>query len=116
MKLDSLLNLSSLWRSLLKIRGLLFIVTIGLALQLESVSAQVRHQSQPSSILTGRVSSPQDGSMEGVLVTAKKANSTIATTVVSDETGTYRFPSSKLESGRYTISIRAVGYDLDSPD
>ena len=54
--------------------------------------------------------------MEGVLVTAKKAGSTIAITVVSDEKGNYRFPASKLDAGHYAISIRAVGYDLDGPN
>jgi len=46
--------------------------------------------------------------MEGVLVTAKKTNSTIAITVVTDAQGRYRFPSAKLEPGHYAISIRAV--------
>lgn len=51
--------------------------------------------------------------MEGVLVSAKQAGSTITTTVVSDETGRYRFPRNKLGSGQYTLRIRAIGYDLD---
>ena len=51
--------------------------------------------------------------MEGVLVTAKKAGSTIATTVVTDKDGRYSFPASRLEPGDYTIKIRAAGYDLD---
>ena len=53
--------------------------------------------------------------MEGVLVTAKKAGSTIAVTVVSDEHGHYRFPAGRLEPGHYALRIRAGGYDLDSP-
>ena len=51
--------------------------------------------------------------MEGVLVNAKKAGSTITVTVVSDEKGHYSFPANKLEPGEYSLSIRAVGYDLD---
>ena len=51
--------------------------------------------------------------MEGVLVSAKKDGSTITTTVVSDQQGAYSFPSARLEPGKYTISIRAVGYRLD---
>ncbi len=39
--------------------------------------------------------------MEGVLVTAKKAGSTIATTVVTDKDGRYSFPASRLEPGDY---------------
>ena len=53
--------------------------------------------------------------MEGVLVSAKKAGSTMTITVVSDEQGRYRFPSSKLPPGQYALRIRAVGYDLESP-
>src|SRR5215469_4742166 len=70
----------------------------------------------PHSIaLTGRVSSAEEGPMEGVLISAKKAGSTITITVVSDDQGRYRFPSAKLQAGEYSLRIRAVGYDLESP-
>ena len=64
--------------------------------------------------LTGHVSSADEGAMEGVLVSAKKAGSTITITVVSDRTGRYSFPAGKLEPGSYALKIRAVGYDLDN--
>ena len=51
--------------------------------------------------------------MEGVLVSAKRDGSTITTTVVSDVQGRYNFPRSKLESGRYSLRIRAVGYEWE---
>ena len=63
--------------------------------------------------LTGLVSAPDEGPMEGVLVSAKKEGSTITTTVVSDQQGAFSFPSARLEPGKYTISIRAIGYRLD---
>jgi virginiamycin B lyase len=66
--------------------------------------------------LSGRVSSTEDGALEGVLVSAKKAGSTMTVTVVTDRQGQYRFPQSRLTAGQYTIRIRAVGYDLDSAD
>jgi len=53
--------------------------------------------------------------MEGVLVSAKKVNSTITVTVVTDAQGQYRFPTAKLSPGQYGLRIRAVGYDIDSP-
>jgi virginiamycin B lyase len=65
--------------------------------------------------LTGLVMSVEEGRMEGVLVSAKKAGSSISITVVSDEQGRYRFPQAKLEPGAYALAIRAVGYDLDGP-
>lgn len=52
--------------------------------------------------------------MEGVLVSAKKADSTISVTVVSDEQGRYQFSAGRLEPGRYSLRIRAIGYDLES--
>ena len=52
--------------------------------------------------------------MEGVLVSARQSGSTLTTTVVSDAQGRYRFPASRLGPGRYALSIRAIGYDLDS--
>ena len=65
--------------------------------------------------LTGLVSSSEEGAMEGVLVSAKKEGSTITTTVVTDEQGRYSFPAARMEPGKYTISIRAIGYKLDGP-
>lgn len=63
--------------------------------------------------LSGQVSSAEEGPMEGVLVSAKRAGGTISVTVVTDATGHYSFPAAKLEPGHYGLRIRAVGYDLD---
>jgi streptogramin lyase len=65
--------------------------------------------------LIGHVTSAEEGPMEGVLVSAKKGGSTLTITVVSDQRGRYRFPSAKLEPGRYGLRIRAVGYELEGP-
>jgi virginiamycin B lyase len=70
-------------------------------------------QGNGSFALTGQVSSQQQGTMEGVLISAKKAGSNITVTVVSDEYGRYQFPSNTLSPGRYSLGIRATGYDLD---
>ncbi len=70
---------------------------------------------QSSAALAGQVTSAEEGAMEGVLVSAKKAGSTITTTVFTDEKGRYRFPASRVEAGHYTIAIRATGYDLAGP-
>jgi len=63
--------------------------------------------------LAGKVASAEEGAMEGVLVTAKRAGSTISYTVVTDASGAYAFPAGKLEPGTYTLKIRAIGYELD---
>ena len=62
--------------------------------------------------LAGQVTGP-DGPMEGVLVTAKKAGSTVSYTVASDAKGHYGFPAGKIEAGDYSLRIRATGFDLE---
>src|ERR1700716_4522541 len=70
---------------------------------------------QGQAALTGRVSSEAEGKMEGVVVTAKKPGSIVEVSVTTDEQGRYAFPENRLEPGNYTISIRAVVYDINSP-
>src|SRR3954464_9914446 len=72
-------------------------------------------QAQSSDALAGQVSSKEEAGMEGVLVTAKKVGSNVATTVVSDAKGHYAFPTARLQPGQYNVRIRAVGYDLENP-
>src|SRR5436853_7602023 len=65
--------------------------------------------------LSGQVSSAQEAAMEGVLVSAKKEGSNVTTTVVSNDKGQYSFPNGRLEPGKYTVTIRAIGYVIDGP-
>src|SRR5262245_11396091 len=74
------------------------------------VSASTHSASQA---LTGTGSAAGEGAMEGVLVGAKQAGSTITVTVVSDARGRYSFPAAKLAPGRYALVVRAVGYEID---
>jgi len=92
--------------------ALLGVALIGFAMaQTPSHSALA---SQAGAALTGKVTSQAEGAMEGVLVGAKKAGSTIATWVVSNGQGQYSFPRDRMEPGTYAIKIRAVGYELPS--
>ncbi len=93
--------------------------TASLAMALAGfVMAQTPPHSAPVSksahaaALTGKVTSQAEGAMEGVIVGAKKAGSTITTWVMSDAQGEYRFPRDRMEPGKYAISVRAVGYEL----
>jgi virginiamycin B lyase len=88
----------------------------GLSLAAATLLAALSTEAASQAALSGTVSSAEEGAMEGVLVRAKKAGSTITVTVVSDAKGRYSFPASKLEPGRYSLRIRAVGYDLAGPD
>jgi virginiamycin B lyase len=85
-------------------------VFVGLLAQIDPVPAQPNLAG-----LHGHVTSPEEGAMEGVLVSAQKLGSPITVTVVSDRDGYFAFPGAKLASGRYALRIRAVGYDLDTP-
>ena len=71
-------------------------------------------RTQSTIALSGRVSSTEEGPMEGVLISAKKTGSTITITVVSDEKGRFQFPAAKLPPGQFSLAVRAVGYDLEN--
>jgi streptogramin lyase len=73
----------------------------------------VAAQAQSAAGLTGQVSSAEEGPMEGVVVSARKDDSRITVSVVTDRQGQFSFPLSRLEPGHYTLKARAVGYDLD---
>ena len=62
--------------------------------------------------LQGIIRSAKEGPMEGVVVSAKRLQSNITVSVVSNQRGEYRFPKTRLADGSYEISIRAVGYEL----
>jgi virginiamycin B lyase len=64
-------------------------------------------------VLTGQVSSAEEGAMEGVVVSARKDASTISISVVTDARGRFAFPAARLEPGHYTLKARAAGYELD---
>jgi len=70
---------------------------------------------QTASALTGKVTSQEEGAMEGVLVSANRTGSNMSITVVSNAEGQYSFPRDRLEPGKYTVAIRAVGYELSGP-
>ena len=52
-----------------------------------------------SAVLSGQVSSSEEGAMEGVVVSAKKVGSTITVSVISDAQGHFSFPSGRLDPG-----------------
>jgi virginiamycin B lyase len=76
------------------------------------VAGPVSAQTSYPSALTGYVNSQEESAMEGVLVSAKRAGSTMTITVASNAQGQYSFPRDRLEAGTYFLSIRAIGYEL----
>src|SRR5271168_4789864 len=69
-------------------------------------------QNRGPAALAGTVSSPQEGKMEGVVVSAKQPGSTITVSVSANAQGQYSFPQDRLAPGAYDITIRAIGYAL----
>src|SRR3954449_3086887 len=90
--------------------------SLGLGFAFLALTASFPSAAQaPAAALSGLVSSAEEAAMEGVLVSATAANSNITVTVVSGADGRYAFPANRLGPGRYTIAVRAVGYQLDRP-
>jgi len=89
--------------------------SVTLAAILMSFSGIPASAQTPAPVLAGLVSSPAEGAMEGVLVSARKDGSPITVTVVTGKDGHYSFPANRLEPGHYALHIRAVGYDLEGP-
>jgi streptogramin lyase len=83
------------------------------ALTIVLVTASPAFAASAGLLLSGTVSSKEEGAMEGVLVSAQRAGSPITITVVTDAKGTYRFPADRIAPGHYAIRIRAAGYELD---
>jgi virginiamycin B lyase len=79
----------------------------------QTKSSSLQADATTALALSGHVSSQEEGLMEGVLVSARRAGSPVTITVVSDSQGLYKFPRSRLEPGQYSLRIRAVGYELD---
>jgi virginiamycin B lyase len=98
----------------MQIRSLLLARSAALAVTFVS-AGHSQLLAQTAAALSGQVSSAEESAMEGVVVSAKKAGSTITVSVVSDENGHFSFPASKIEPGQYTLRIRAAGYELDGP-
>ena len=98
------------------VRTKVFTVALGLTVAtLIAAVVNLTAAQSSSTVLTGVVSANEMGPLEGVLVSARRAGSTITTTVVSDAQGRYSFPRNRLDPGAYSIRIRAVGYELDGP-
>lgn len=83
-----------------------------LALLFQAASA---FPADSSIALTGRVTSAEEGAMEGVVVSASKTRSPVTLSVVTDAKGQFSFPSTKIATGHYDLRIRATGYELEAP-
>ena len=86
-----------------------------LVVSLTSNSLSLRAQSTSAGAVSGTVTSQDEGTMEGVVVSARRQGANFTVSVVSDARGRYSFPRTHLEPGSYDVTIRAVGYNLSAP-
>src|SRR5207244_11451815 len=91
------------------------VIILVAALALSFSGGAFRLPAQEPVSLTGHIKSDEEGLMEGVAVSARRAGSNMTLTVISNAKGVYSFPHNRLEAGQYSITVRAVGYDLASP-
>src|SRR5262245_4464696 len=78
-------------------------------------TGKVRAQAPDQVALAGTASSAEEGAMEGVLVIARRTGAPFTVTVVTDARGHYTFPRDVLQSGQYSLRIRAAGFELETP-
>ena len=89
-------------------------VAAGVVAIMSSVPRNLGAQ-ESGAALGGSVGSAQEAKMEGVVVSARRDGANFTVSVVSDAQGRYSFPRTHLEPGKYTLTIRAVGFDLARP-
>ena len=94
-------------------RFLLVVFVALIAILVQNQSAPMNAQAQTPPALSGQITSAEEGSMEGVVVSAKRDGSTISVSVVTNAQGRFAFPAARLEPGHYTLKARAAGYELD---
>ncbi|MGE0447568.1 MAG: carboxypeptidase regulatory-like domain-containing protein [Vicinamibacterales bacterium] len=92
-----------------------FTLTVAAALMAVTGFRPVELRAADAAALTGTVRSADEGAMEGVVVSARRAGAHFYVSVTSDAKGRYAFPRTHLEPGTYTVTIRATGYDLTDP-
>jgi len=100
----------------MRTRCLLSILALGVAVVLFQATPQpATAGNKAAAALAGQITSEAEGAMEGVVVSAKKDGSTVTVSVISDAQGHYSFPANRLAAGKYTLKVRAAGYDLAGP-
>ena len=80
------------------------------ALVLAAMVPLMAHAAPEGVLLAGTVKSAAGAKMGGVTVSAKLDNTTITTSVFTDEDGAYYFPA--MSSGHYNVWAQADGFEI----
>jgi virginiamycin B lyase len=91
-----------------QVRGHLLASVASLALTGLMAVALAPSAASADQLLNGSIASPTGEKMEGVLVSARKAGSTITTSVYSDQNGEYFFPD--MVDGKYQVWAQTLGF------
>src|SRR3979411_1524888 len=101
------------------LRRIAFVVGAAFALTLvlssSSPPAAAQGADGAAAARAGQVAATEEGAMEGVIVSAKNDGSPVTVSVITNAQGRYSFPAARLEPGRSSLQIPAVGYDLEGP-
>src|SRR5262249_57968607 len=65
--------------------------------------------------LACRAGAGAGGAVAGVVGSARRGAWPATSSVVSDQRGSFSSPAARLVPGRYSLAIRAVGYELEGP-
>ena len=93
-----------------RFRTLLLLMGFFAAVLWVAVPVYTQSGSMPSMGLMGTVKASDGKALEGVPVSAKAQGSTMTTTVWTNQTGEYYFPT--LPDGQYRMWSQAVGFEL----
>src|SRR5579863_7526711 len=80
------------------------------AFVLAAILPLMAHAIPDGALLTGSVKSAAGAKMSGVTVSAKMDDSTITTSVFTDQDGAYYFPA--MNAGRYEVWAQADGFEI----
>ena len=88
---------------------ILIVGTTGLWLSASSawIPRDLGAKTSGAAALSGVVSSQEEGSMEGVVVNARRDGANFTVSVVSDAQGKYSFPRTHLEPGKYVVTMQS---------
>ena len=93
------------------------IAALAAAVAIVALTAGIpRARAQTAPALSGQVTSAEEGTMEGVIVSARKDGSNITVSVVTNEQGRYSFPADRPDQSEMWTLDNARGAGLHNKD
>jgi hypothetical protein len=89
-----------LWTTVIAVAAVIAALSAGSAKTVPAQHSEI--------LLSGSVKSDVGAKLDGVIVSAKRADQTITTSVFTDEDGNYYFP--RMADGKYRVCAQAEGF------